>query len=228
MKLLTRLKFLPVILIGVLFLSSCEKDKKSGLPTDGDGNEYDTFVIGTQVWLSENLKTTKYITDISIPFVTDNNEWASKTSAAYCWYNNDIKYKNVYGALYNWYIANSKQLCPVGYHVPNEADWKTLINYLGGEGQAGGKLKESGATHWQAINSCADDVSGFNARGGGARSGKDGTFGGLRQSGVWWALKAPSSNYDLYRIDMLYYLWEAAIRGVDKTSGMSIRCVKNN
>ena len=91
---------IPLVVSVILFTAGCEKE--NGLPVDGDGNRYDTVVIGTQVWLKENLKTTRYNNGVQIPLVTDNDKWASMTSAAYCWYdNNPEKYKENYGALYN-------------------------------------------------------------------------------------------------------------------------------
>jgi uncharacterized protein (TIGR02145 family) len=226
MKLLFRLRFLPVILIGVLFLSSCEKNKNSGLPTDGDGNEYDTVAIGTQVWLAENLKTTKYNNGVSIPLVTDNTQWASMTSAAFCWYSNNQDYKEDYGALYNSYAVNSNILCPVGWHVPTQEEWKSLINYVGD--LAGAKLKDRNLNFWKDYVDCKTLDFGFNARAGGGRSTIDGQTGGLREEGEWW-----SSTKSLYSNG---YFWKIAIRDdfceifegtTNPTAGISIRCIKN-
>ena len=123
------------LIIGSSFILSCEKKENSGLPKDGDGNEYDTVVIGTQVWLTENLKTTKYINGDPIPLITENTTWTTFERGAYCWYNNDPDYKDTYGALYNWYAAKlSKFLCPLGYHVPTMDEWTTLANYDGCSG----------------------------------------------------------------------------------------------
>jgi len=97
--------FLLVISV-VLFIAGCECEKESGLPVDGDGNVYDTVVIGTQVWLKQNLKTTRYRDGTPIPLVTDNDKWASMTVGAYCWYNNNPVYKENYGGLYNWYAMD--------------------------------------------------------------------------------------------------------------------------
>lgn len=117
-------------LLGLIFLISCEKEKK-GLPMDGDGNTYDTVVIGRQVWLNENLKTTKYINRDPIPLVTDNTVWSAFNRGAYCWYENNINYKDVYGALYNGYVARLTDfICPTGYHVPTIEEWLTLFNFL--------------------------------------------------------------------------------------------------
>jgi uncharacterized protein (TIGR02145 family) len=227
MKKIAQFILVPILILGTLGLTSCEK-KGSGLPVDGDGNEYDTVVIGTQVWLAENLKTSRYNNGISIPLVTDNTQWTEMISAAFCWYNNQPeKFKDGYGALYNWWAANVSYLCPVGYHVPNEVEWETLINYLGGEGMAGGRLKEPGTVYWAYPNDCNENVTGFNARGGGGRSDTDGTFGGIREGGVWWAFKVYLSFPDSKRIDMSHDHWSAEIKGAWKEPGMSVRCVKN-
>ena len=120
--------FIPILILGALCLTSCEK-KGSGLPIDGDGNEYHTVVIGTQTWLKENLKTTKYCGGAPISLVTDNKNWENCKVAAYCWYDNNKVWNDVYGALYNWYAVRIGVLCPVGYHVPTIEDWTTLATY---------------------------------------------------------------------------------------------------
>jgi uncharacterized protein (TIGR02145 family) len=99
--------------------------------TDKDGNVYHTVTIGTQTWMVENLKTTKYNDGTAIPFITDNSAWANLTTPGYCWYNNDsTTYKNMYGALYNWYAVSTGNLAPKGWHVATDAEWTTLQNYL--------------------------------------------------------------------------------------------------
>ena len=105
-----------MLLLSASVFHGCEKESK--LPVDGDGNVYDTIRIGTQTWLAEDLKTTKYNNGVSIPLVTDNTQWASMSSAAFCWYENNPGFKENYGALYNWYAAKVYFLCPVGYRVP--------------------------------------------------------------------------------------------------------------
>ena len=106
---------------------------------DIDGNVYHTVTIGTQVWMVENLKTTRYNDGTAIPLVTDGTAWAALTTPGYCWYNNDsATYKNTYGALYNWYAVNTGKLAPTGWHVPTDSEWTVLTTYLGGESlQAG-------------------------------------------------------------------------------------------
>ena len=132
--------------------------------TDIDGNVYHAVVIGTQTWMVENLKTTKYSNGDPIPTAV-----TSLTPGAYCMYNNDaVTYKADYGALYNWYaVADSRNIAPAGWHVPTKTDWTTLTDYLGGESVASGKLKENGSSHWLTPNTGATNSSGFTALPGG-------------------------------------------------------------
>jgi len=128
----------------LLLTNRCKKadDNNNKLPpvivygldaNDIDGNVYHTVIIGTQIWMVENLKTTKYNDGTSIANVTDNVEWIGLTSPAYCWYNNYTSYKTQFGALYNWYAVNTGKLAPTGWHVPSHAEWTTLTNFfLGG------------------------------------------------------------------------------------------------
>ncbi len=127
-----KLRFFFIGLALFILAQSCEKEKKqSGLPTDGDGNTYDTIVLGTQVWLTENLKTTKYNDGYPIPLAEESDSWASTDRQAYCWYENNQNYKDTYGAIYNYYAAQLHEyICPVGYHVPTTEEWEILIDYF--------------------------------------------------------------------------------------------------
>jgi uncharacterized protein (TIGR02145 family) len=219
-------KLVLIFVISSLLLTKCEKD--SGLPTDGDGNEYDTVVIGTQVWLAENLKTTKYNNGVSIPLVTDNTQWASMSSAAFCWYDNDPTYKENYGALYNWYAVNAKLLCPVGWHVPTLDEWTTLISYLGGKDIAGASMKDRDLRFWRVYEDCETNEFGFKARGGGARSHIDGQFNGLREQGVWWtSTQTHLSNFSIWSIAIRDDFCQPFVGGIKPISAISIRCIKN-
>ncbi len=134
----------------------------AGTIKDIDGNVYKTVTIGTQIWTAENLKTTHYRNGDPIPNVTDNTAWANLTTGAYCWYNNDIGNKPIYGALYNWFtVVDNRNIAPEGWHVPTDAEWTTLTTFLGGESIAGEKMKEAGRTHWTVTNSGVTDPYGF-------------------------------------------------------------------
>jgi uncharacterized protein (TIGR02145 family) len=166
-----------------------------GKVSDIDGNDYKTIQIGIQEWMAENLKTTKYNDGNSIPNVTDFIEWSDLITGVYCWYKNDASaYKATYGALYNWFTVSTGKLCPAGWHVPSDAEWTTLYGYLGGAGVAGGKLKETGTTHWISPNTGATNSSGFTALPGGTLSlFNDPDFSGWGDpgsSGIWWSASA--------------------------------------
>lgn len=161
---------------------------------DASGNGYDTVHIGTQIWLKQNLRTTKYNDNTSITNITSATAWTGATSGAYCWYDNSIPTGNLYGALYNWMAANTGKLCPTGFHVPSDAEWATLITYLGGATIAGGKMKETGTTHWNSPNQGATNSSGFTALPGGGRLATDGSFDYKGEIGAWWSSTAASTQ----------------------------------
>ncbi len=192
---------------------------------DIDGNVFHSVTIGTQVWMVENLKVTKYNDGTQIPMITDNTEWANLTNAAYCWYGNDeAGYKDDYGALYNWYAVNTGKLSPKGWHVATDAEWATLINYLGGESIASGKLKEAGTLHWQDPNTEATNSSGFTGLPGGTRY-NTGSFDNMNFVSYWWtATGDPGGAW--YR-ELLWNEGNAYRYGHLLTNGMSVRCVKD-
>jgi uncharacterized protein (TIGR02145 family) len=196
--------------------------------TDIEGNVYRTVVIGNQVWMAENLRTTKYFDNTNIPYVSDNGAWSSLSTPACCWYKNDESKKyQKYGLLYNWFTVNTGKLCPTGWHIPSEDEWITLADYLGGEDYAGGKLKELGINHWIFPNTGASDVFGFSALPGGYRSGLySGTFRALGYIGWWWAGK--ESDLDWARSRTLAFDESVIAKGKGlKINGYSVRCVKN-
>ncbi|HAQ20230.1 MAG TPA: hypothetical protein DCR40_13525 [Prolixibacteraceae bacterium] len=216
--------------IAFLLVSLSFTAVKAQTVKDIDGNVYKTVTIGTQTWMTENLKTTNYNDGTAIPFVSNNTAWINRdsvaiTTAAYYWYDNDSTYKNVYGALYNGYTIITSKLCPCGWHLPSDAEWSVLTDYLGGEGVAGGKLKERGYSHWVAPNTGATNETGFNALPGGSRF-MDGSFKLANEGGNWWS----SSDYNSERT------WfrgmnnniEFVIKGpLEKPNGISVRCVRD-
>jgi uncharacterized protein (TIGR02145 family) len=197
--------------------------------TDIDGNVYNPEIIGTQVWITENLKTTKYNDNTIIPMIPDNTAWAGLSSPAYCWYKHDNNFnENNYGALYNWFAVNTGKLCPIGWHVPNDDEWTILINYVGGENIASGELKESGTAHWISPNWGASNEFGFNALPGGYRTGNAiGSFRYLGYYGWWWASSEYSSTGA--RACLMAFDESDIIRGNGlKKNGYSVRCLKDN
>jgi uncharacterized protein (TIGR02145 family) len=189
--------------------------------SDVEGNVYKTVTIGNQVWMAENLKTTKYNDGTNITMAAGN----LPTTEAYFYYDNDISNKDIYGALYNWYAVNTAKLCPTGWHVPNNAEWQTLTDYLGGFYVAGGKMKEEGYNHWLAPNTGATNESGFTALPGGwaihAYMGESAYF-------------SSSSEYETnnswsYYLNLFYNSSAGGIGGATfKEYGYSVRCLKNN
>ena len=199
----------------------------TGTVSDLDGNTYSTIQIGTQVWMAENLRTTKYNDNTLIPNVTDPTAWKNLITPAYCWYNNDAStYKIPYGALYNWFAVNTAKLCPTGWHVPLNDEFMAFVTYLGGLEVAGGKLKETGTAHWLSPNTGATNETGFTALPGGRRFYYDGTFISLGSLGYYWSATEDEVIYG--GIGILHYD-SAAIEGdgYSKPNGMSVRCLKD-
>jgi uncharacterized protein (TIGR02145 family) len=201
-------------------------DLTYGSVSDIDGNTYKTIQIGTQTWMAENLKTTKYNDNTSIPLVTDNTAWSNLATPAYCWYeNNSASYKAIYGSLYNWFAINTNKLCPAGWHVPTDPEWTTLETFLGGKIVAAGKMKEVGTNNWNSTNSGVNNSSGFTGLPGGYRY-RAGTFTSIGFLGAMWAATAYDASYAWYRY-MTAAGNDLTVISNYKTSGFSVRCVKN-
>ena len=198
----------------------------TGTIEDVDGNTYHMIKIGSQWWTVENLKVTQYRDGSSIPNVTDNTTWNGLSSGARCYYNNDsVTYAATYGAFYNWYtVVDSRNLCPVGWHVPSYVEWATLVTYLGGNTVAGGKLKETGTTHWSSPNTGATNESGFTALAGGYRTGVSST--GLGSYGDYWTSTTVSSSNAWY-VGLSYNSAAYGASNYSKTLGISVRCVRD-
>jgi uncharacterized protein (TIGR02145 family) len=199
--------------------------QNSGIIADQDGNSYKTVRIGSQTWMAENLRTTKFSDGTPIPLVTDKSAWIILSTPACCWYKNDSTNKNLYGVLYNGYAVNTNKLCPVGWHISTDTDWTALITDLGGEKVAGGKLKESGTTHWYEPNKYATNESGFTALPGGTRY-TNGLFFTIRGIGYWWTFTGPDLLNGWYR-SMSSVDGAVSRNYIDSTNGFSVRCVKN-
>ena len=232
---------LTIICAFLIFSVSCKKDYddeyglESGTVTDIDGNVYQTVIIGTQEWMAGNLKTTQYNDGTSIEYPgTENIAWENNTKGAYTWYNNDeITYRDTYGALYNWYAVNTGKLCPAGWRVPEDDEWTEVNKYL--VNNAGGKLKKNSPELWPGINAGATNESGFNAVPGGVRfsslpggSGvkSNGYFYYIGKTGRWWASTEHSSENAWCR--SIHFNSGNIYRSHNiKKTGLSVRCVRN-
>jgi len=213
-------------LVGEIFFEIQIKKSGEGTVTDIDGNIYNIVTIGTQIWMKENLKTTKYNNGLAIKLVANGNAWAALTMPSYCWYKNElVKFKADYGAMYNWYAVNTGNLCPSGWHIPSDAEWTTLTTYLGGESVAGGKLKETGTTHWKSPNKGANNETGFTALPGGSRY-YYGSYFDIGTYGYWWTSTEFSPTYAWSRY-MLHDFDNVSKYNFDKQYGFSVRCVKD-
>ncbi|MFN5380849.1 MAG: FISUMP domain-containing protein, partial [Bacteroidota bacterium] len=192
--------------------------------TDIDGNVYNVVQIGNQCWTKENLRTTRYNNGSVIPNVTSDDAWINLSSPAWCNYNNSPANDAVYGKLYNWYTVAAGNLCPTGWHVPTDAEWTVLTNFLGGTSVAGGKMKST--TGWNAPNTAATNESGFSVLPGGNRIDDDGSFYVVGTAGLWWSSTESSTTSAWYR--NLVYSNGSATRGSDsKPRGFSVRCLRD-
>ena len=223
MKNVFRNFLLSLFIIGtclVLTLSCNKDDETIATVTDKDGNVYHTVKIGTQIWMVENLRTTKYNDGTPIPLIIDDAAWDILTTPAYCWYNNDkVLYGDKYGALYNWHAVSTGKLSPSGWRVATDADWSILTDHLGGESVAGSKLKEMGTTHWNTPNTGATNEVGFYALPGGVRYSDFSQIGNL---GYWWT----SSEGPMTRRIFNDFI---SVRRDNSNGiyGLSVRCIKN-
>jgi len=204
--------------------------------TDADGNNYKVVKIGTQTWMAENLKTTKYNDGTPIPNVTVDATWATLTTGAYSDYSNTPANSTTYGRLYNWYAVDNnaatkvasnggKNVCPTNWHIPTDTEWTTLTTFLGDYSVAGGKLKETGTNHWISPNAGATNETGFTALAGGTRS-KDGTFSLMGNYGFWWSSSESSAAYG-WGVSMFYGNTGNGRVSLDKQNGFSVRCIKD-
>lgn len=225
---LCKAHLLVVLSIGVaLNLVSCkDEDAKPETVTDIDGNVYATVTIGTQVWMAENLKVTKYRNGDPVAIVTSETQWSSLKTGAYCSYSNDANNIKIYGQLYNWYaVTDSRNLAPEGWHIPTDAEWTILVDYLGGDSEAGTKLKESGTTHWNSPNFGVTNDTKFTALPGGYR-GFNGGFTGLGAYGNFWSFTEFVSTAAWWR-GMSYSFGGVGRDVAFKESGYSVRCIKD-
>jgi len=208
---------------------------------DIEGNIYETEEVGNQIWMIENLASSIYPNGSTIPLVSNNAQWAniedSNTGDAHCFYNDDSN--SDYGALYTWAAAmgdnaisssaNPSEIqgvCPDGWHLPSDAEWTELTNFLGGENVSGGKMKETGTTHWIEPNSGATNESNFSALPSGFRSNNSGIFDYQGRRGYWWSSTQHSNTFAWYRYPS-YNNDDIYRNSYNKSYGFAVRCIKN-
>jgi uncharacterized protein (TIGR02145 family) len=204
--------------------------------TDAEGNSYKTVTIGTQQWMAENLKVSKYSDGTTIPNITDNTQWENcfyNSKGAWSYYKNDAANNAKYGKLYNWYATSptsngNKNVCPTGWHVPTDAEWTILTDYLGGESVAGSKMKEVGTSNWNSPNTDATNTSLFTGLPGGYRFDHGG-YGYIGENGNWWSsTKSNISDGYAWSRSLSRYAGDAdSYNNYYLRFGFSVRCLRD-
>jgi uncharacterized protein (TIGR02145 family) len=217
----------------MLVVISCKKEIHNfqSFTTDNSAQQniirpysIDSITIGTQVWMKKNLDVSRYGNGDTIPEVKDAARWATLTTRAWCWYNNDSATGDVYGKLYNWYAINDRRgLAPEGWHIPTDSEWLATQTFLGTA--AGGKMKETGTTHWFNPNIGAPNSSGFTGLPGGYRS-EIGQFCYKTYLGLWWTSTDYNTTVAWYR-RLLCFSPVLDRWRFPKQMGFSVRCIKN-
>ncbi len=203
-------------------------DLTYGTMHDIEGNAYRTIMIGTQEWMAENLKVTKYNDGTPIPHAPANDDWKILSFPAWCWYqNSEADYRITYGAMYNWWAATSGKICPTGWHVPDSVEFTILIQYLGGSSAAGNKLKEKGSSHWIVTNEGTNE-SGFTGVPGGYRD-NTGMFYYNGHYGHHWSTTGHYwKTTKAHMVTLRSYDASASIGPfTEKKAGLSIRCLRD-
>jgi len=191
-----------------------------GTPTvnDIDGNTYNTVQIGSQCWLKENLKTTKYKTDENIPLITNAYDWEYSSTGAMCYYDNNVNNALKYGALYNGFAVNTGKLCPDGWKIPSKTEWDILAQGLGGNNIAGYYMKTTSGWNY---NGNGNNLSNFSALPAGFR---DYYFNSIEYgTGFWSETNSGSRNETVW---LVYD--ELALKSYTDflSRGLSVRCIK--
>ena len=197
---------------------------------DIDGNIYETVQIGEQIWTTTNLKVTHYRNGDPIPTGYSNSEWSNlddTETGAYAVYNDQESNADTYGYLYNWYaVDDSRNIAPEGWHIPTDAEWQTLVDYLGGESVAGGKMKETGTSHWNSPNTGATNESGFTALPAGYRLSY-GKYGSMGNYGYFWSSSEANSDSAWYRT-LGYNNSEVSRYNYLKELGFTVRVIRDD
>jgi uncharacterized protein (TIGR02145 family) len=192
-----------------------------GVVSDIDGHIYPTLQIGSQFWMAENLRSSSFANGEPIPNITDDTEWSQLIYGAWCNYNNSPVYDALYGKVYNWHTTvDPRGLCPTGWHVPSDAEWSVLREYLGGYIEAGGKMKS--ITGWRPPNTGANNESGFSGLPGGGRSYSYGDFYNVEDNTSWWS-STGNTTADAWYYQLYYSNGYADRYSFSKRNGHSVR-----
>lgn len=240
------------IIIIFFILSSCNKEKKVeqelsnsstsdcnknyfnpevnySTITDIEGNIYKTVQINNQIWMAENLKTTKFSNGDSIKKISSSDMWISYSQSAWCHLSFDEKNDCHLGKLYNFYsIQDNRNVCPTGWHVPTNNDWYILCQALGGFGYAGSKMKVPSTYFWQENNTASNNQSGFTALP--CPRFVDGVFDSseFKTKAYWWTSSTDSSNFVYSYSIFIESQYELALIGQGgNKSGIAVRCIKD-
>jgi uncharacterized protein (TIGR02145 family) len=215
---------LKPLLLATLLMAGCNGNASKSV-TDIDGNRYGTVKIGDQLWMSENLRVTRYRNGDPIPEVRDGASWAAQTAGARCSYDNNAENGKTFGMLYNWRAVNDPRgIAPEGWHVATDKEWQELAEALGGEEVAGKVLKAPGK--WSDQASESEKSSGFDALPSGARRDADGAFVLLGQFARFWTA-TPSSPGKAWGRAMEYYDGTIRRGEVGPKNGFAVRCFKD-
>jgi uncharacterized protein (TIGR02145 family) len=230
-------KLLPLFFL--LFLCGCEKENTpttdhtpfvyTDSVADIDGNYYHTVTIGSQVWLAENLRTTRYQNGDTIPEHTSSGTWSYITNPRFCQYNNDYVAESIYGKLYNyWAVTDARNICPTGYHIPTYYEWIIMRSAVGAA--SSDKLREFGAKHWMPTNTTATDEFGFAALPGGWRP-ESGDYEKVRTNAYFWSsthyIPSTASYPQGWIMSMSAESETAELEYVFYGTGCSVRCIKD-
>jgi uncharacterized protein (TIGR02145 family) len=203
------------------------KTSQYGVVEDVDGHTYRAVRIGTQYWMTANLRTTRYSDGSPIHRSMDAEAWSEGAVGAYCLPESDPRApEGAYGFLYNFAAVDHRPgLCPGGWHVPTAAEWHALIDHLGGVEIAGGRMKDVSSGLWRTPVAGTSNASGFSALPAGGR----GRFGSASDAGyfaTWWAATSHDSAFAWH---WGLYPDSNAIRfnPGHKSSGFSVRCVRD-
>lgn len=251
-------QFILLLFASLLFTTNCKKDNpqhikeeeeeeeeevikfdnpylntalKYGSLVDIDSNLYPTIEIGTQVWMAENLKTSKLNDGTPISNITKNSDWEKSTTGAWSYYNNNATLGKTYGKLYNWHAVNTGKICPTGWHIPSEAEWKVLAEYLGGSGRGGVKMKTPGNKEdstglWTSPNAGATNESGFTGLPGGFRH-VQGEFVTMGDYSYWWSTTESYLVRDAISFQLAFDRSGINGGGTYKATGFYCRCIKD-